>query len=186
MPPNLCRISLLCVLVYSCGPRACVVCHEPLTRYARLRFAHAPGMSGTFSSATNFKGNHYFSDPGMHHVTCVTHVPWCMSESLTRGGGENVPGIPGACATRYFTYLVTERPIQFIRLTITFCGRDNLKYSLPIHCVVKLNQQVNTCTLYFQMLSVNTELSECREISSAILNDVVWGSMSLIITILYN
>ena len=33
------------------------------------------------------------------------HVPWCMSGSLTRGGGENVPGIPGACATRTFTYL---------------------------------------------------------------------------------
>ena len=29
-----------------------------------------------------------------------------MSGSLTRGGGENVPGIPGACATRNFTYLV--------------------------------------------------------------------------------
>ena len=28
------------------------------------------------------------SEPGMHHGTCVTHVPWCMSESLTRGGGE--------------------------------------------------------------------------------------------------
>ena len=45
------------------------------------------------------------SDPGMHHGTCVTHVPWCMSGSLNRGGGENVPGIPGACATRNFTYL---------------------------------------------------------------------------------
>ena len=39
------------------------------------------------------------NDPGMHHGTCITHVPWCMSGSLTRGGGENVPGIPGACAT---------------------------------------------------------------------------------------
>ena len=45
------------------------------------------------------------SDPGMHHDTCVTHVPWCMSGTLTRGGGENVPGIPGACATSNFTYL---------------------------------------------------------------------------------
>ena len=39
------------------------------------------------------------------------HVPWCMPGSLTRvsfevGGGENVPGIPGACATRNLTYLV--------------------------------------------------------------------------------
>ena len=34
----------------------------------------------------------------MHNGTCVTHVPWCMSGSLAYGDGENVPGIPGACA----------------------------------------------------------------------------------------
>ena len=27
------------------------------------------------------------SDPDMHHGTCVTHVPWCMSVSLNRGSG---------------------------------------------------------------------------------------------------
>ena len=43
------------------------------------------------------------NDPGMHHAT---HLPWCMSRSLTCSGGENVPGIPGACAARKFTYLV--------------------------------------------------------------------------------
>ena len=52
------------------------------------------------------------SDPGIHHGRCVTHVPWCMSGLQTSrvsyevGGGENVPGIPGACATHNFTYLV--------------------------------------------------------------------------------
>ena len=46
------------------------------------------------------------SDPAMHHGTCATHVPWCVSGSLTRGGRENVPGKPGACATRNFVYLV--------------------------------------------------------------------------------
>ena len=45
-------------------------------------------------------------DPDMHHGTCVKHVPWCMSGSITNDGGENVPGIPGACATRNFAYLV--------------------------------------------------------------------------------
>ena len=25
------------------------------------------------------------SDPDMHHGTCVTHVPWCIPESLTSG-----------------------------------------------------------------------------------------------------
>ena len=54
---------------------------------------------------THLKGKPLVSNPGMHHGTCVTHVPWCMSGSLTRGGGENIPGIPGACATRSFTYL---------------------------------------------------------------------------------
>ena len=44
-------------------------------------------------------------DPGVHQGTCVTHVLWCMSGSLARDGGENVPGIPGACATHNFTYL---------------------------------------------------------------------------------
>ena len=35
------------------------------------------------------------SDPGMHHGTCVTHVPWCMSGSLTRGGGKKTfPAFP--------------------------------------------------------------------------------------------
>ena len=29
------------------------------------------------------------SDPGMHHGTCVTHVLWCMSGSVARGGGGN-------------------------------------------------------------------------------------------------
>ena len=38
------------------------------------------------------------SDPGMHRCTCLTHVPWCISGSLTRGNGENVLGIPSACA----------------------------------------------------------------------------------------
>ena len=51
------------------------------------------------------------SDPDTHHGTCVTHVPWCMTGSLTSGflwsrWRENVPGISGACATRNFTYLV--------------------------------------------------------------------------------
>ena len=41
----------------------------------------------------------------MHHDTCVSHVPWCMSGSLTRGGWENVPGIPNACVTHNHTYL---------------------------------------------------------------------------------
>ena len=78
----------------------------PLTRFVKLWVAHAPGMPGTFFSRQRLQRKPLVSGPGMHHGKCVTHVPWCMSGSLIRGGEENVPGIPGACATRDFAYLV--------------------------------------------------------------------------------
>ena len=56
------------------------------------------GNAGNVFPRRRLKRKPLVSDPGMHHGTCVTHVPWCMSGSLTCGDGENVPGIPGACA----------------------------------------------------------------------------------------
>ena len=53
--------------------------YGPLTRYAKLRVAHAPGMPGTFSPPPRY------SDPDMHHGTCLTHVPWCMPGLQTSG-----------------------------------------------------------------------------------------------------
>ena len=50
-----------------------------LIRYVKLRVAHAPGMPGTFSPPPRV------SDHDIHHGTCVKHVPWCMSGSLTSG-----------------------------------------------------------------------------------------------------
>ena len=69
--------------VWTCSSKtldtAQVLSHGPLARYVKLRFAHAPGMPGTFSPPSRV------SDPDMYHGTCVTHVPWCMSGSLTSG-----------------------------------------------------------------------------------------------------
>ena len=56
------------------------------------------GNAGNVFPRRRFQSKPIVSDPGMHHGTCVTHVPWCMSGSLTCGDGENVPGIPGTCA----------------------------------------------------------------------------------------
>ena len=69
--------------------------HGPLARYARLRVVHAPGLPGTFSPAPRV------SDPDMHHGTCSL-----TSDFFEVGGGENVPYIPDACATRNITCLV--------------------------------------------------------------------------------
>ena len=84
--------------------------HGPFTRYAKLWVAHAPQMPGMFSPSP------WISDPEMHHSTCVTHVPLCMSGSLTSGflwsrWGENVRGIRGASATRNFACLVESRAV---------------------------------------------------------------------------
>ena len=51
--------------------------------------------AGNVFPRRRFQSKPLVSDPGMHHGTCVTHVPWCMSGSLTCGDGES---IPGACA----------------------------------------------------------------------------------------
>ena len=71
----------------------------------KLRVMQVPGMSETFSPPPTSK-KPLVIDPGMNHDKGVTHVPWCMSGSLPRGGGENVPGIPVACTTRSLAHLV--------------------------------------------------------------------------------
>ena len=65
--------------------------------YENLRVVHAPGMPGTFYSwlISSEERKPLVRDPGMYHDTCVTYVPWCMTGSITRGGWENVPCMPG-------------------------------------------------------------------------------------------
>ena len=92
------------------------------------------------------------SDPGMCHGTCVTHVPCCMSGSLTHGGGENVPG---ACASRNFTYLV-RGPWSVHMLTSATnatgnmwkkCNLTRLGFKIKITSIHELN-----CTGYLKTL----------------------------------
>ena len=64
------------------------------------------GNAGTFSLSTTSK--EIASWQSRHAPRHVTHVPWCISGSLTRGGGENVPGILG----RY--YVSGKKPIPFV------------------------------------------------------------------------
>ena len=89
-----------------------------LIRYVKLRFVQSPGMPGTFSPLP------LVNDPNMHHDRCITHVPRCIRDSYLAVsfevvGGENVPGIPGACATRNFTYLVRGPWVQHVDKWLT-------------------------------------------------------------------
>ena len=49
--------------------------HGPLIRYVKLQVAHAPGMPEKIFPHRRFQSKPLVSDPGMHHGTCVTHVP---------------------------------------------------------------------------------------------------------------
>ena len=57
----------------------CKWSHGPLTRYAKLRLVHAPGIPGTFSPPPRV------INPDMHHGTCVPHVPLSMPGWLISG-----------------------------------------------------------------------------------------------------
>ena len=84
--------------------------HGPLTRYAKFAGCACARNAGNiyiyiYIPHHRFQSKPLASDPDMHHGTCVTHVPWCMSGELTRGDGEKVPSIPGTCASVNFAYL---------------------------------------------------------------------------------
>ena len=85
-------------------------CGLRMRRECRERFPHH-----------RLQRNTLVSDPVMHRGTCLTHVSWCMSGSLTRDGGENVPGNPGVCTTRSFTYLA-RGPFTHTFHVITSCS----------------------------------------------------------------
>ena len=79
------------------------------------------GNAGNVFPRRRFKRKPLVSDPGMHHGTCVTHVPWCMSGSLTCCDGENVPGIPGACAPAILRIWQEAHGLSFIPAWISNC-----------------------------------------------------------------
>ena len=114
-------ISLCCPCVP--GLLRCHLDNGPLTRYAKLRVAHAPG---TFSPPP------LISDPDMHHGTCLTYVPWCMSGSLTSGflwnrwRGKRSRHIRRMCNTQFC--VTGKRPMP-VKAILNICGM----YTTYIH-----------------------------------------------------
>ena len=121
--------------------------HGPLARYVKLQVRMRRESRERFPRHwLQSKKKTLVSDPGTHHGTCVTHVPWCMSGSLTRGGGENVPGIPGACATHDFTYLARDPCINF-----TIICSDNGMSLVQFQAIICIND----CLLVTGTLGTN-------------------------------
>ena len=98
------------------GPAICItspnrlLSKNPSTEWAscqmrKIAGAHAPGNAGNVFPATGDKQSRHASRH-VRHARAVMHTGIANQrfplESMAR---ENVPGIPGACATRNFTYL---------------------------------------------------------------------------------
>ena len=88
--------------------------HGPLARYLNVWVAHAPGMPGTFPHH-RLQRKPLVSDPVMHHGTCVMHVPWCMSGSLTCDGGGKRSRHSRHMHNPQF-YVSGKRPIELLIL----------------------------------------------------------------------
>ena len=104
------------------------------------------GNAGNVFPRRRLQRKQLVSDPVMHHGSCVTHVPWCMSGSLTHGGGENVPGIPSACATHNFAYLA-RGPCRVGYNTVqTKRGHATYKHSnIFTSYTCKYHKSIKTC-----------------------------------------
>ena len=77
----------------------------PLTRYVKLRVAHAPGMPGTFSLAADFKGN--------RKLAITACIPARASRTCRDACPDRLPAVAGRRSRHYrrmrarnFTYLV--------------------------------------------------------------------------------
>ena len=87
-----------------------IVVHSPWASYQIRKIAGCAcaGNAGNVFPCDRLQRKPLASDPGMHHGTCVTHVPWCMSGSLTRGG-KTFPVIPAHAHPQF--YVSGKRPM---------------------------------------------------------------------------
>ena len=108
-----------------------------LIRYVKFRCAHAPGMPWTFSprptsnETTSYRSRHSSRHLWDEHAAMHVGI-------VNRGGGENVPGIPGACSTRNITYLVKKyHTIRYHACSMTPHIVDKVSLWLTVLCNTK-------------------------------------------------
>ena len=122
----------------------------PLTRYAKLQVAHAPGMPGTFSPAAEFEGNRYLAIPA-----CITARSWrtcrdACRDRLPAVTGKTFPAFP-AHAHLYFC-VSGKRPMRWYSRHQISSGRDmfnHLTYTFD-ELDTSINQYLTTMVLKHQ------------------------------------
>ena len=90
------------------------------------------GNAGNILPRHRFQKKPLVSDPGMHHGTCVTHVPWCMSGSLTCGDGETFPAFPAHAHPQFC--VSGKRPMALHCLQQSWLSLLTYSYVSRPHC----------------------------------------------------
>ena len=118
------------------------------------------GSAGNVFPRRRFQRKPLVSDPEMHHGTCVTHVPWCMSGSLTRGDGENIPGIPGACAPAILRIWQEAHGTETLFVLLILLKRHSLVTDgVPSQ---KSNDAIHWCFFCFYTNKLFNKQSNCQ------------------------
>ena len=123
--------------------------HGLLTRYVKLRVAHAPGMPGTFFPAADFKGNRKLAIPACISARASRTCRDSCRDRLPAVAGKTFPAFPGH-ATRNFTYLVrspwSDRQKIHPRTWMRH-GHGNMSFQTQTFNVILI--PINTFTLIF-------------------------------------
>ena len=146
------RLSIILMISMLLCLQSCPMGLLPDTQYCRLRMRRE--CRERFPRH-RLQRKPLVGEPGMHNGTCVTHVALCIAGLLIRTGGENVLGIPSACATQLFTYPARGPWIHAFwnnaMNAITICIRDCIPYILdanPVNGFGVIKSYI-TCELIF-------------------------------------
>ena len=114
------EVRLICILFLL--PRLKIMCiiHGIYCYIQYVNKVYVVGLwAGNVFPRRRFQMKPLVSDHGMHHGTCVTNVPCCMSGSVTCGDGENIPGITGPCVPASLRiWQEAHRMMHFCRSTL--------------------------------------------------------------------
>ena len=86
-----------------------MIINWPLTRYAKLRVAHAPGMPGTFSPDAEFKGKRGLAIPACITARASRTCRVACRDCLPAVAGKTFPAFPAHAPPQF--YVFGKRPM---------------------------------------------------------------------------
>ena len=111
------------------------------------------------------------SGPGMHHGTCVMHVPWYMSRSLTRGGEKTFPAHAQPAILRNWQeahsdlpHLTLEQPHDYPTPSEATL-KDMARYATSFHWKITIVKQSTILSCAYFMRYIGFEQCWCRPCS---------------------